>query len=58
MIKAIDITRKFGSGELEVTALENVNLEIQDGEFVAVIGPSGAGKSTLLYQISLLDEPT
>jgi len=58
MIKAINIGRKYGSGELEVIALQNINLEIKDGEFVAVVGPSGAGKSTLLYQISLLDEPT
>ena len=58
MIKAINIGRKYGSGELEVTALQNIDLEIKDGEFVAVVGPSGAGKSTLLYQISLLDEPT
>lgn len=58
MIKAQNITRKYGMGELEVTALDNVTLEIKDGEFVAVVGSSGAGKSTLLYQISLLDEPT
>jgi len=58
MIKATNITRKYGAGELAVMALKEVNLEIKDGEFVAVIGPSGAGKSTLLYQISLLDEPT
>lgn len=58
MIKAQNITRKYGMGELEVTALDDVTLEIKDGEFVAVVGSSGAGKSTLLYQISLLDEPT
>lgn len=58
MIKANNIVKKYGEGELELTVLKNINLEIQDGEFVAIIGPSGAGKSTLLYQISLLDEPT
>ncbi len=58
MIKAQNITRKYGIGELEVTALDDITLEIKDGEFVAVVGSSGAGKSTLLYQISLLDEPT
>jgi len=58
MIKATNLLKKYGEGELELTVLKNLNLEIQDGEFVAIIGPSGAGKSTLLYQISLLDEPT
>jgi len=58
MIKAEKIVRKYGTGELEVYALRGIDLEIDDGEFVAIIGPSGAGKSTLLYQLSLLDEPT
>lgn len=58
MIKAENLTKKYGQGELETTALKNISLEIKQGEFVAVIGPSGAGKSTLLYQLSLLDEPT
>ncbi len=58
MIRATNILKKYGEGELELTVLKDINLEIQDGEFVAIIGPSGAGKSTLLYQISLLDEPT
>jgi len=58
MIKATNLLKKYGEGELELTVLKNLNLEIQDGEFVAIIGPSGAGKSTLMYQISLLDEPT
>lgn len=58
MIKAENLVKKFGEGELELIALKSLNLEINDGEFVAIIGPSGAGKSTLLYQISLLDKPT
>ncbi len=58
MIKAQKLVKKYGQGELELTVLKNLNLEIADGEFVAIIGPSGAGKSTLLYQLSLLDEPT
>ena len=55
MIRAEKLLRKFGSGELELVALKEVDLEIKTGEFVAVVGPSGAGKSTLLYQLSLFD---
>ena len=58
MIKAQQLVKTYGSGELALTVLKHLDLEIQDGEFVAVIGPSGAGKSTLPYQLSLLDEPT
>ena len=58
MIRAEKLTKSFGEGDLKVTVLKNINLEIKSGEFVAVIGPSGAGKSTLLYQLSLLDVPT
>ena len=58
MIKAEGIIKKYGSGELELTVLKNLDVDIASGEFVAIIGPSGAGKSTLMYQLSLLDEPT
>ena len=58
MITVKDITKTFGTGELELTVLKNLNISISSGEFVAIIGPSGAGKSTLMYQMSLLDEPT
>lgn len=58
MLKAEQLVRKFGMGDLALVALKSLNLEIQDGEFVAIIGASGAGKSTLLYQLSLLDQPT
>jgi putative ABC transport system ATP-binding protein len=58
MIKVINLIKRYGSGELELLALKDINLEIKDGEFVAIVGLSGAGKSTLLYQLSLLDEPS
>lgn len=58
MIKAEKLLKQYGDGDEVLTVLKNLDLEIKDGEFVAIIGPSGAGKSTLLYQLSLLDEPT
>ncbi|MBI2474348.1 MAG: ABC transporter ATP-binding protein [Candidatus Taylorbacteria bacterium] len=58
MIRGTNIVKSFGEGELKLTVLKAINLEIKTGEFVAIIGPSGAGKSTLLYQLSLLDNPT
>lgn len=58
MIKADKLVKVYGSGELSLTVLKHLDIEIHDGEFVAIIGPSGAGKSTLLYQLSLLDVPT
>lgn len=58
MIRTEKLVKSFGKGELELTVLKSLSLEIKTGEFVAIIGPSGAGKSTLLYQLSLLDTPT
>lgn len=58
MIKIENLSRIFRTGEIETSALHEVNLQIEAGEFVAVMGPSGCGKSTLLNIIGLLDTPT
>lgn len=58
MIKTHDLTRIFRTDEVETTALNNINIEIKKGEFVAIMGPSGCGKSTLLNILGLLDSPT
>ena len=58
MIKTQDLVKVFRTEEVETTALNNVNLEVKPGEFVAIMGPSGCGKSTLLNIIGLLDNPT
>jgi putative ABC transport system ATP-binding protein len=58
MIRTHELSKVFRTEEVETTALNNVNLEIADGEFVAIMGPSGCGKSTLLNIIGLLDNPS
>lgn len=58
MIKIENLSKVFRTEEVETTALNNVSLEVKEGEFVAIMGPSGCGKSTLLNIIGLLDNPT
>ena len=53
-----EINKIYRTDEVETQALENVNIEIEKGEFVSIMGPSGCGKSTLLNIIGLLDTPT
>lgn len=58
MMKLTNIKKVYGSGALQVPVLHGINLEIQDGEFVAIMGPSGSGKSTLMNIIGFLDNFT
>lgn len=58
LIQTENLTKVYGSGETAVTALNRVNLQVNPGEFVAVMGPSGCGKSTLLHLLGGLDRPT
>ncbi|MBD5421611.1 MAG: ABC transporter ATP-binding protein [Bacteroides sp.] len=58
MIKLQEITKVYQTRDIETTALENVNVSVERGEFVSIMGPSGCGKSTLLNIIGLLDRPT
>ena len=58
MIRTENITRIFRTEEVETVALNGVSIEVNDGEFVAIMGPSGCGKSTLLNILGLLDSPT
>lgn len=58
LIKVIDLCKTYNPGENEVRALDHVNLEIDQGEFVAIIGQSGSGKSTFMNMLGCLDVPT
>ena len=57
-IEVKNLSKLYGSGEAEVTALKNIDLNIEQGEFVAIVGPSGSGKSTLLHLLGGVDKPS
>lgn len=58
LIEVKNLCKVYGSGEAKVEALKDINLKIEQGEFVAIVGPSGSGKSTLLHLLGGVDKPT
>jgi putative ABC transport system ATP-binding protein len=58
MLSMRNLSKAYRTDEVETTALDSIDLDIADGEFVAIMGPSGCGKSTLLNIIGMLDSPT
>ncbi|MCO7252277.1 MULTISPECIES: ABC transporter ATP-binding protein [unclassified Pseudoalteromonas] len=58
MIKLTNLSRVFRTQDVETTALNNINLQVNEGEFLAIMGPSGCGKSTLLSILGMLDSPS
>ena len=57
MIEMHGLTKAYRTSDIETTALDNINIEINTGEFIAIMGPSGCGKSTLLNIMGMLDSP-
>jgi putative ABC transport system ATP-binding protein len=58
MIEVNNMTKVYGKGEIAIKALNDISLEVEQGEFVAIMGPSGSGKSTLMNMLGCLDTPT
>ncbi|EAK8383873.1 ATP-binding cassette domain-containing protein, partial [Listeria monocytogenes] len=58
MIQLFNISKSYQMGETTVNALDNISIQIKEGEFLAIIGPSGSGKSTLMNILGILDKAT
>ena len=58
IVRLDNISRSYKNGQVLIEALKNINLSIEEGEYVSIMGPSGSGKSTLLNIIGCLDKPT
>ena len=58
ILKVENLTKKYGKGENEVIAVNNVSFSVNKGEFIAIVGSSGSGKSTLLHLLGGVDRPT
>lgn len=58
ILKCEQVTKSYGSGEARVIALDNINLSVQKGEYIAIVGASGSGKSSLLHLLGGVDRPT
>ena len=58
LLRLENISKTYVQGDIEVPALKNINFQVDDGEYVAIMGPSGSGKSTLMNIIGILDKPT
>ena len=58
LIELKNINKNYRNGDQELQVLKDISLEVEEGEFVAIMGPSGSGKSTLMNIIGMLDRPT
>ena len=58
IVRTENLSKTYGSGENLVRAIDDVNLKIEKGEFIAIVGPSGSGKSTLLHLLGGVDNPS